>query len=152
MIKINLYCVGDLKKEYKILSEEFEKRISRFAKLEIIELKEKNNLDNVNLIIDSESQEIIEKINLNNAVLFDLDGKQVDSVEFSKFMENWFLTNSELSFVIGGSYGVNQKVKNLVKHKFSFGKCTFNHRLFRIMALEQIYRALTIQFNVCYHK
>lgn len=153
MYKINLYCVGDLKeKEFVQLCEEYKKRISRFAKINIYEIKEKNNLNDINLIVENESKDLISKINLNKTILFDVKGQQYSSEDFSDIVQNWFLTNSELNFIIGGSYGVSDEIKNNVKLKISLSKMTFPHRLFRIMALEQIYRAFTIINNVAYHK
>ena len=153
MQKITLICVGNLKdKEYISMCEEYKKRISRFASINIIEIKEKNNLDNINLIKESESDEILSKIDPQKTVLFDVSSNEQTSEDFSKFLEKWFIKFSEITFVIGGSYGYSDKIKQKVKDKISFSKMTFPHRLFRVMALEQIYRALTIQNNVSYHK
>lgn len=153
MQKITLICVGNLKdKEYISMCEEYKKRISRFANINIIELKEKNNLENVDQIKQSESEEILAKIDINKTVLFDVSSKEQTSEQFAEFLEKWFLSSSEITFVIGGSYGHSDKLKSLVKEKISFSKMTFPHRLFRVMALEQIYRALTISNNVSYHK
>lgn len=153
MQKITLICVGNLKdKEYISMCEEYKKRISRFASINIIEIREKNNLDNLNLIKESESDEILSKIDPQKTVLFDVSSNEQTSEEFSKFLEKWFIKFSEITFVIGGSYGYSDKIKQKVKDKISFSKMTFPHRLFRVMALEQIYRALTIQNNVSYHK
>lgn len=153
MQKITLICVGNLKdKEYISMCEEYKKRISRFASINIIEIKEKNNLENINLIKESESDEILSKIDPHKTVLFDVSSNEQTSEEFSKFLEKWFIKFSEITFVIGGSYGYSDKIKQKVKDKISFSKMTFPHRLFRVMALEQIYRALTIQNNVSYHK
>lgn len=153
MQKITLICVGNLKdKQYISMCEEYKKRISRFANINIIELKEKNNLANVEQIKQSESEEVLSKIDTNKTVLFDVASKEQTSEQFANFLEKWFMSSSEITFVIGGSYGHSDKLKNLVKEKISFSKMTFPHRLFRVMALEQIYRALTISNNVSYHK
>ncbi len=153
MQKITLICVGNLKdKEYISMCEEYKKRISRFASINIIEIKEKNNLGNINQIKGSESTDILSKIYPQKTVLFDVCAKEQTSEEFSIFLEKWFSKFSEITFVIGGSYGYSDKIKEIVKEKISFSKMTFPHRLFRVMALEQIYRALTIQNNVSYHK
>ena len=153
MQKINLVCVGNLKdKQYISMCEEYKKRISRFAVVNIIELKEKNNLNNILQIIESESDDIISKIDTNKTVLFDVQSSQKTSEEFSKYLQDWFMSSSEIYFVIGGSYGTSNKLKSMVKDKISFSKMTFPHRLFRIMVLEQIYRAYTIANNITYHK
>ena len=153
MIKINLYCVGNLKdKEFVGMCQEYSKRISKYAKLTVYELKEKNNLGDIPTIIENESQEIISKVDLSKTILFDVKGDSLSSEDLAKFFETWFLNNSELNFVIGGSYGVSNKVKELANKRLSVSKMTFPHRLFRVMALEQIYRALSIINNSQYHK
>ena len=86
MFKINLYCVGNLKeKEFVIMCDEYSKRISKYAKLTIYELKEKNNLGDITNIIENESQEIMSKVDLSKAVLFDVKGESISSEELSKF-------------------------------------------------------------------
>lgn len=153
MFKINLYCVGNLKdKEYISMCQEYQKRISRFAKINVIEIKEKTNLDNIQLIIENESKDISSKLDLTKACLFDVKGEMQSSEQLADFLKSWFNTNSELNFIIGGSYGVSNSIKHTVSKKLSISKMTFPHRLFRVMALEQIYRALTILNNVNYHK
>ncbi len=153
MLKINLYCVGNLKdKSYVDMCNEYSKRISRFAKLNIIELKERNELSNQLQIAEAETKEILSKVNQDKIVLFDVKGENLSSEQLASFIDNYFQTNSELNFVIGGSYGVSDSLKDECQKKISLSKMTFPHRLFRVMALEQIYRALTIINNVAYHK
>lgn len=152
MFKINLYCIGNLKdNEYVSMCQEYSKRISRFAKLNIIELKERNDLQDKSLIIENETKELLSKIS-GKIVLFDVKGESLSSENFATFMEQYFLKDSELNFVIGGSYGVSETLKQNCYKRISVSKMTFPHRLFRVMALEQIYRALTILNNVSYHK
>ena len=153
MIKINIVCVGNLKdKEYISLAEEYQKRLSRFAKINIVELKEKNSLSNINQIIESETADILQNIDMSKTVLLDKDGELVSSPELASFVDKWSNNNSELTFVIGGSYGVSDYLRKKVLKKISFGRMTFPHRLARIMLLEQIYRAFTINNNISYHK
>ena len=153
MIKINIVCVGNLKdKEYISLAEEYQKRLSRFAKINIVELKEKNSLSNINQIIESETADILQNIDMSKTVLLDKDGELVSSPELASFVDKWSNNNSELTFVIGGSYGVSDYLRKNTLKKISFGRMTFPHRLARIMLLEQIYRAFTINNNISYHK
>ena len=153
MLKINLYCVGNLKdRAYVDMCNEYSKRISRFAKLSIFEIKERNEFASYNQIIETETSDILLKVGNQKIVLFDVKGESLSSEKFTEFIENYFLTNSELNFVIGGSYGVSESLKQNCFKKISVSKMTFPHRLFRVMALEQIYRALTIINNVSYHK
>ncbi|MBQ3494381.1 MAG: 23S rRNA (pseudouridine(1915)-N(3))-methyltransferase RlmH [Clostridia bacterium] len=153
MQKINIICVGNLKdKEYISLAKEYEKRISRFAKVNIIEKKEYTMFDNISQTIEKESKDLQSELSGKKYVMLDKDGEMLSSEQLAKFFENWFNTNDELNFVIGGSYGVDNAVKDNAKKLLSFSKMTFPHRLARIMLLEQVYRALTINNNVSYHK
>ncbi len=152
MIKINIVCVGNLKDKFFIeASEEYIKRLSRFCVCSIKELKEFNNLNNKTQIVKAEGEEIIKNLK-GYVVLLDVQGEQQSSENFSLNIQNLSQKYSEITFVIGGSYGVSEQVKNNSNQKLSFSKMTFPHRLFRVMLLEQIYRAFTISNNISYHK
>lgn len=152
MIKINLICVGNLKDKFYIdACEEYKKRLSRFCSLKIIELKEYTNFDNTEKIKEYEGEEIIKNIK-GFCVLMDVKGNLISSEDLSKKIENISLSESEITFIIGGSYGVSNQVKNRANLIISVSKMTFPHRLFRVMLLEQIYRAFTISNNIGYHK
>lgn len=152
MLKINLICVGNLKDKFFIdACDEYLKRLSRFASIKVIELKECTKYDNTEKIKEAEEEEILKAIK-GYCVLLDLKGNDVSSEEFSEKLETISKTNSEISFIIGGSYGVTQKIRNMANEVIKVSKMTFPHRLFRVMLLEQIYRAFTIQFNIGYHK
>lgn len=152
MLNVNVVCVGNLKEKFsKDTEKEYLKRLSKFCKLNVIELKEQNKLSNITLIKEKEGEEIIKNLSSYN-ILCDLGGENLSSEEFANRLEKLALTNSKITFVIGGSYGVSEKVKNACQTKISFSKMTFPHNLFRIMLLEQIYRAFTILNGVSYHK
>lgn len=152
MLNISVVCVGNLKEKFSQDAEkEYLKRLSKFAKVNVIELKEQNKLANISLIKEKEGEEILKNLSSFN-VLCDLGGRSLSSEEFANSIEKLTLTNSKITFVIGGSYGVSEKVKNACQMKISFSKMTFPHNLFRIMLLEQIYRAFTILNGVSYHK
>ncbi|MEG1582020.1 MAG: 23S rRNA (pseudouridine(1915)-N(3))-methyltransferase RlmH [Clostridia bacterium] len=152
MLKIKIICVGNLKEKfYKDAYAEFEKRLTRFCSLTLIELPEKNNKKNTNVIIDSESELIIQKLS-GYKILLDINGESCSSTEFASTISKLSLNNSELTFIIGGSYGVCDKLKNICDYKLSFSKMTFNHNLFRVMLVEQLYRAFSILENGNYHK
>ena len=152
MITINLVCVGNLKEKfYRDAQDEFLKRISRFCKLNIIELEERNNESTINLTLEKEGKEIESKLK-GYVILMDRLGKESSSEEFAKKIEKLSLKTSEITFIIGSSYGVSEGVKNLADEKMSFSKNTFTHNLFRIMLLEQIYRGFCINNNIKYHK
>lgn len=152
MLNVNVVCVGNLKEKFSQDAEkEYLKRLSKFCKLNVIELKEQNKLSNITLIKEKEGEEIIKNLSSYN-ILCDLVGENLSSEEFANRLEKLALKNSKITFVIGGSYGVSEKVKNACQMKISFSKMTFPHNLFRIMLLEQIYRAFTILNGINYHK
>lgn len=152
MIKINILCVGNLKDKFFIdASAEYLKRLSRFCQCNVKELKEYTNLENIEQIKQAEGQEIMNNLR-GYTVLLDVKGKEMSSEQFATLIKDISLTSSEITFVIGGSYGVSEQVKQKVNFKLSVSPMTFPHRLFRVMLLEQIYRAFTILNNINYHK
>ena len=152
MIKINLVCVGNLKDKFFIdACEEYLKRLSRFCVCGVKELKECTNLNSIEQIKEQEGNEILKNVK-GYVVLLDVNANQLSSEEFATKLEGISQTNSEITFVIGGSYGVSQQVKQRANLVLSVSKMTFPHRLFRVMLLEQIYRAFTILNNISYHK
>ena len=152
MIKINLICVGNLKDNFFVQAcEEYTKRLTRFCDLKIIELKEYTNLDNEEQIKKYEGQEILKHIK-GHVILMDVKGSLVSSEILAQKIENISMNCGEISFIVGGSYGVSEDVKRICNESISVSKMTFPHRLFRVMLLEQIYRAFTINNNIKYHK
>ena len=152
MLKINVVCVGNIKdKFFEDAQNEYKKRLQKYCTLNILELKELNYLDQQSLIIEKESEEILQNIK-GHFVLLDVLGKQMTSEKFADFLNELQNISSEITFVIGGSYGVSEKLKKLAKNRISFSQMTFPHRLFRVMLLEQIYRAFCINSGSPYHK
>lgn len=152
MMTINLICVGNLKETFsKQEQEEYLKRLSAFCKVNVIEIKEQNQFENSYVTLEKEGEEILKKLK-GYVILCDIKGKELSSPALAEKLENLMQTNSEISFVVGGSYGVCEKVKSLSKEKISFSPMTFPHNLFRIMLLEQVYRAFTIINGKTYHK
>ncbi|MBQ8844921.1 MAG: 23S rRNA (pseudouridine(1915)-N(3))-methyltransferase RlmH [Clostridia bacterium] len=152
MLSINLICVGNLKEKFwRESQDEFTKRLSAFCKLNIIEIKEQNYLENIDLIIQKESETILKNLK-GYTILFDVKGKTCTSEDFSLKIDKLTNVSSEITFIIGGSYGVNDEIKNKVNERLSFSSMTFPHNLFRVMALEQIYRAFMIKSGKSYHK
>lgn len=152
MITINVVCVGNLKEKFSLDEQkEYLKRLSAFCKLNIIELKEQNKFDNVSVIKEKEGEDIIKNLS-GFSVLCDLKGEMFSSETFAKELEDISMKNSKITFVIGGSYGVSENVKRACNLHISFSSMTFPHNLFRIMLLEQIYRAFTILNGKTYHK
>ena len=144
---IKILCVGKIKEAYlQELINDYLKRISKYHKIEIMEVK-----DNVNY--DKEIKGLLEKINPKEYnIALDIKGEEVTSVAFSQKIENILMENSNITFIIGGSLGLNDEVKALVNERISFSSLTFPHGLFRGILLEQIYRAFKIMNNETYHK
>lgn len=152
MINITVVAVGNLKEKFsKDAQNEYLKRLSAFCKVKIIETKEFNELKNIELIKEKEGEEILKHLS-GYPILLDVKGGEITSEDLAKDIEKLSLTNSSITFIIGGSYGVSEKVRENCKQKLSFSKMTFPHNLFRIMLLEQLYRAFTILNGKSYHK
>lgn len=156
MIKINLICMGDIKEKYlREAITEYSKRISRFATLKIIELKENvsktNNALDIENALKKDAIEILKHIK-GYPICLDVQGEMISSEQFAKKIEKTSLINSEITFIIGASNGIHQEIKYLCKEKISFSKMTFPHQLMRVIFLEQLYRAFTILNNISYHK
>lgn len=155
-MNIYIVCVGKIKDKYIIDGiSEFKKRMQAFANLEIIELKEFSKEDNIQLSIKKESDEILKTLSKLNSyeILLDLNGKEFDSVAMSNYIENLKTKGvSSISFIIGGSDGVNEELKKKVDLKLKFSNFTFPHQLIRLILMEQIYRWFSISNNIKYHK
>lgn len=147
---IRVICVGKIKEDYlKKGIEEYKKRISKYSKIEIIELIDESNGN----ILEKERDKILKYINDKDYIItLEIDGNNVDSVELSKKIENIYLNYSNIAFIIGGSYGLHDDIKSKSNYALSFSKLTFPHQLFRMMLLEQIYRSFKISHNETYHK
>ena len=155
-MNINLICIGKVKEKYITDGiNEFLKRMQSFAKMKIIELKEDGNDNNRNISIEKESQDILktlEKIG-GYTVLLDIQGKNYSSEEMAEEIEKLTVGGvSTINFVIGGSYGVSQSIRENSQMRLSFSKMTFPHQLMRLILVEQIYRWFSIINNGKYHK
>ena len=156
MIKINLICMGDIKEKYLTDAiAEYSKRISRFADLKIIELKEhiakSSSQADINIALKKDADEIMKHIK-GHCICLDVNSKMLSSEEFAKKIDKTCLTNSEISFIIGASNGIDEELKKKCNEKISFSLMTFPHQLMRVIFLEQLYRAFTILNNIAYHK
>ena len=153
MLKIKVVAVGDMKETYyREAAGEYVKRLGKWAKTEIEEVKEASYLTDPEKKRIAEGEEILKKAK-GFLVLLDVKGKKVSSESFAELIDRAVLAgNGELTFVIGGSNGVSKEVKAAAKEIVSFGDVTLPHRLFRVVLLEQIYRAETILHGVSYHK
>ena len=149
---IKIICVGKVKENYyREAIEEYLKRLSKYTKVEVIEVNDLNY--DKEKAIREESKLIIDKLNNNDYnILMDINGEILDSVTLSKKLNDLMISNSNITFIIGGSYGVSDELKRMVDYKLSFSKLTFPHQLFRVVLLEQIYRCFKIMNNEEYHK
>ena len=159
MLHINIICVGKIKEtQLKDAITEYSKRLSKYCNLSIIELAdkpipEKSNETIDNQIKQAEALDIINHLSKESyKICLDLSGKQYTSEEFANKITNISNINSTIDFIIGGSLGVTDELRNMCNEKISFSKMTFPHQLFRVFLLEQIYRAFKINNNEKYHK
>lgn len=151
---IKIICIGKIKEKYLVSAiEEYHKRIKAFSELEIIELKEYNT-DDITKNIELEGEQILNTIKKNDYVIaLSIPGKNISSEDLAAFIENHYIYESTvLTFVIGGSNGLDKKVLQRSDYQLSFGKMTFPHQLMRVILLEQIYRCMMINNNHRYHK
>ncbi|MGI6594725.1 MAG: 23S rRNA (pseudouridine(1915)-N(3))-methyltransferase RlmH [Christensenellales bacterium] len=149
-MRINIVAVGNIKQKYYLEAiKEYAKRISRYAKLDITEVKEFG--DNEKTLLQEEVG--ILKALKGKVILLDLEGDDISSEELAEiFKDSAVYGDSEITFVIGGSRGVSNNVKNAIPNKIRFGKVTYPHQLMRVILAEQIYRALSINAGSDYHK
>lgn len=150
---IKILCVGKIKEKFfKEAILEYLKRISKYSKIEIIEVSDVD-LNNKELNLEKERDNLLKYINDKDYIVtLEIEGKQLTSEEFSKTIDKTLINYPNITFIIGGSYGIHDDIKNKSNLKLSFSKMTFPHQLFRIILLEQIYRAFKIIKNESYHK
>ncbi len=150
---IKIICVGRLKEKYLVdASNEYIKRLKKYTNIEIIELDD-FKIDDEKIALEKESTLIGKKINPKDyLIVLDIEGRQYTSVEFSNELRNIMTNNSNITFLIGSSHGISEKIKEKANMKLSFSKMTFPHQLFRVVLLEQIYRGFKILNNERYHK
>ena len=150
---VKIIAVGSVKENYlREAIQEYMKRLSKYTNIEIIEVKDEGLLEK-DKAMEQEADKIKKHLSSKDYIItMEIEGNQLSSIEFSKKIDNILLTNSNITFIIGGSYGLHEEIKKLSNYKLSFSKLTFPHQLFRIMLLEQIYRSYKILNNETYHK
>ena len=159
-MKVRIICIGKLKEKYwTAAAAEYSKRISGYANIEIVELKESKlpanpSTTDEDAVLIREGLNILGRIKEDDYVIaMEVEGEQLDSVELAKKIQCTFDTKSStVDFIIGGSLGLSDKVKKRANYGVSFSKLTFPHQMARIMLLEQIYRAFKINSGETYHK
>ena len=159
MIRINIYTIGTLKEKYlKEMSLEFLKRLQKFTKISVLEFEELdinrlNSYKDINDFLEKEDKIILSKIKPNDyLILLDLHGKTLSSEDFAKMIEDVSSTlRGDLNFVIGGTLGVSNSLRERANFSLKISDLTFTHQMTRVILLEQIYRAFKIINNEAYH-
>ncbi|NCA97020.1 MAG: 23S rRNA (pseudouridine(1915)-N(3))-methyltransferase RlmH [Bacteroidia bacterium] len=159
-MKIKIIAVGSIKEEYwRVALEEYTNRLSLYTKVEIVEVKDEPAPPQMSKILQEktklkEGTNILSKIKDKDLVVaLDLEGPQRDSETLAKFVDSLFARgNSEIVFVIGGSFGLSSEVKARADEVITLSKLTFTHQMTRVILLEQIYRSFKITRNEPYHK
>ena len=159
-MKITVVTVGKIKEKYFVDAiAEYSKRLSRYCKLEIIQVADEKTPDGASealetQIKDKEGERILANIKDGSFVVaLAIDGTMLDSEQLADKIEKWGVSGiSQIVFVIGGSLGLSKAVLNRADYKLSFSKMTFPHQLMRVILLEQIYRSYRIIANEPYHK
>ena len=143
---IKIVCVGKVKEKYlQDAIADYMKRLSKYHKIVIIELEDTN--------MREESIRILKNIdNKDYVITLDVEGNMLSSTQLSDKIDKLFVTNSNITFIIGGSDGLDKSVKERSNYSLSFSQLTFPHQLFRVILLEQIYRSFKILNNETYHK
>ena len=156
MVKINIVCIGKVKDKYiRDGIEEFSKRLSRYANFNVVELSEEDDNKGIESAISKETERIINVINKKSQsynILLDLKGKQKSSEEMAELLEKITIQKSEINFIIGGSNGVGDELRRIVDFRLNCSVFTFPHQLMRLILAEQIYRWISINNNIRYHK
>ena len=150
---IKIITVGALKEKYlQEAIKGYSKRLQKYTNLEIIEVKDEGVVE-PQKAIEIESSKIEKYLNNKDYVItLEIEGKEYSSPEFAEKIRNTLIENSNITFIIGGSYGLSDSIKERSNMHMSFSKMTFPHQLFRVILLEQIYRAYKINNNESYHK
>ena len=149
---IKIICIGKIKENYlKEAIDEYKKRLSKYTKLEIIELPDSSFP--IKKTLEVERDLVLKTIKESDYnILLDIKSLELDSIELANKLEKIRQINPNINFIIGGSYGVHDDIRKIANERISFSKLTFPHQLFRVILLEQIYRSFKILNHEEYHK
>lgn len=153
-MNINILCVGKIKESfYRDAVNEYAKRLTRFCKFNVTEVGEcRLEGNDIKKVIDVEGKNLVSKLK-GYVIVLDLGGDMLSSVELADKIQTLQTGGvSEITFVIGGSYGLSNEIKSKANCTLCFGKMTYPHQLMRVILSEQIYRAFMINSNSEYHK
>ena len=150
---IKIICLGKIKEDYlKDAIDDYKKRISKYHQIEIIELED-IGINDKKVALKKEAEKILKVLNPKDYIItLEIEGKEDSSIEFADRLNSIFNQTSNITFVIGGSFGISDVIKRLSNHKLSFSKMTFPHQLIRVFLLEQIFRAFKISNGETYHR
>ncbi len=150
---IKIICVGKLKESYlKEAQLEYLKRLKKYTSVNLIELTD-SNIDDEKIALEKEKEQILKYIKPKDYIItLEIEGKELSSIELADKLDKTLITSSDITFIIGGSYGIHHDIKEKSNYKLSFSKMTFPHQLFRILLLEQLFRSYKILNNEKYHK
>lgn len=157
-MKIKIICFGKIKdKNITALINEYISKINHFTNLSIVELSEEkinneNSIGEIEEALKKESKKLIPYLENSFNILLDIKGIQMDSIKFANSINQNLIISKDVNFYIGSSHGISESIKNKFNLKLSFSPLTFNHQIFRLILLEQIYRAFSILNNTKYHK
>ena len=150
---IKIICLGKIKETYlKEAIKDYEKRLSKYVLLEILELPDEKT-DDKKVTLRKEKEKILKVLNPKDYIItLEVDKVEYTTHELSQKIDKLFINNSNIVFIIGGSYGLDEDIKKIANEAVSFSKLTFPHQLFRVILLEQLYRCFKINNNEEYHK
>lgn len=151
---IKVIAIGKVKdKHLSALIDDYIKKIQRYHKIEVIEVKDEPITDNEKAVLDKEGQRALDKIDAGEyVILLDLHGKSIDSLSLAEKIDSLFNSHPKITFVIGGSLGLSEKLRERANEKIRLSDLTFLHQMTRLILLEQIYRSFKILNHETYHK
>lgn len=149
---ISVIAVGKVKEIYlEDGIKDYLKRLSKYTKIELIEIEDE--AFDKEKTLKKEAEKILKRLNTKSYIItLEIEGKELDSIELSDLIRKVHISSSDITFIVGGSYGLDNSIKELSNYKLSFSKLTFPHQLFRLILLEQLYRSYKIINNESYHK
>lgn len=150
---LKIITVGSIKEKYlKDAIDEYLKRLSKYTNTELIEVKDEGLVEEKKALT-LEAEKIKKHLSSKDYIItLEIEGKQMTSLEFAEKLRTLQIETSNIVLIIGGSYGLSDEIKHLSRLSLSFSKMTFPHQLFRVLLLEQLYRAYKILNNESYHK
>ena len=151
---IKILCVGKIKDRHlQELIADYQERIGHYHRIEICEVRDEKITADEKMVLSLEGDRLLEKIGKDEfVILLDLHGRSVDSMAFAEMIDRSFVHHAKLTFVIGGSLGLDDRLRERADEKISLSKLTFLHSMTRLILLEQIYRSFKILNHETYHK